>query len=375
MNDFEIPEVHLLLIEDNAGYLEREIRRLEKFGYQHIDTATTVVEAKNKLANEHFDVIVADMRLDKDDGEEKDDSGGFAILDEIQKNNITSVIIILTANDTLEDCRKALKHDSFCWDYISKTKTIDGRSALEELHNSIQAALSYWDNRKDKDWVTENEADLLEKYANKHIAVLNNVVIAFADNEEELKQQIAEHKLPLLLPLIVKIKIFDIKKLIQKGESNTLEFKESFYYDSKEENNKNSKLRFNNLKTIAAFLNSDGGTLLIGIIDKDKSIYGIENDFTVIGKKQNQDGFELMLNDMIKSHIGTVFFKFIKISFIEIEDKTICVVTVKKSTQVAFIKEEGKKKLYTRTGNSSQIMNDAEQICKHLQMLSSKIEC
>ncbi len=91
MNDFEISNVHLLLVEDNEGYLEREIRRLKKFGYQHIDTATTVREAKDKLANKHFDVIVADMKLDKDDGEDKDETGGFTILDAVQQNNITSI--------------------------------------------------------------------------------------------------------------------------------------------------------------------------------------------------------------------------------------------------------------------------------------------
>ena len=293
--------------------MQREIKRLKKFGYQHIDTATTIHEAKAKLANEHFDVIVADMRMDKDDGSEvKDESGGFTILDEIQKNNITSVIIILTANDTFEDCRKALKHNSFCWDYIPKTIK-DNKSGLEELHDSIQAALAHWNNHKDKEWVAENKASLLEEYADKYIAILNNLVIASANTEEELKQQITEHKLPLLLPFIMNMKdytVATVMELLQQEESNTLEFKGSFYYDSNEENKKNIGLRFNNLKTITAFLNSDGGTLLIGITD-DKGIYGVENDFLVSSKKQNQDGFELMLNDMISNYIGAEFFKFI----------------------------------------------------------------
>ena len=378
MNDFEISKVHLLLVEDNEGYLEREIRRLKKFGYQHIDTATTVREAKDKLANKHFDVIVADMRLDKDDGEGKNDNGGFAILDEVKQNNITSVVIILTISNAFEDCRKALKHNSSCWDYISKAMQEGDKSGLEELHDSIQAALTHWSNHKDKEWVAENKETLLEQYAAKHIAVLNNVVIAYADTEKELKQQITEHKLPLLLPLIVNLQAYStaaIVELIQQEENKTLEFKESFWYDSTEPNNKKDALRFKTLKTIVAFLNTEGGTLLIGITN-DKGIYGIENDFSILGQKKNKDGFASCLDSLIKSYIGTAFVKFITIEFVEIEGKTICAVVVKKSTQIAFFKDkDNKKKLYLRTSNGSQIMDDAEQMCKHLRMLNSEFEC
>ena len=57
-----------------------------------------------------------------------------------------------------------------------------------------------------------------------------------------------------------------ITDLIELGESSILEFKSTFQWDVvKGEQNK--ALRLSSLKTIAAFLNSQGGTLLIGVED------------------------------------------------------------------------------------------------------------
>ena len=47
----------------------------------------------------------------------EDSSGGFTIVEEIQQRNITSIVIILTANDSIKDCRKALR-GGLCWDYM-----------------------------------------------------------------------------------------------------------------------------------------------------------------------------------------------------------------------------------------------------------------
>ncbi len=134
MEELDIVNVRILLIEDNQGYLDRIIRRLKRFGYQSIDTACNETEARERLDRQHFDVIVADMRLDEND------NGGFAVVEEVRARNITSMVIVLTANDNVADCRKALRGGA-CWDYISKT--MQERSALEELHDSIQTALRY----------------------------------------------------------------------------------------------------------------------------------------------------------------------------------------------------------------------------------------
>ena len=361
MNNLDTSNVHLLLVEDNEGYLERALRRIKKFGYQHIDTALDEIEAREKLEHKHYDVIVSDMRLGQHD------AGGFTIVDEVIQRNITSVIIILTANDTVQDCRKALKGYA-CWDYISKSgEYSDKKSPLEKLHESIQEALIYlnrWGNRKDEKWIEENWAYLLEKHLNKYIAVINNAVIEFADTEEVLKQRLGERKLPLFLPVIRKIKTEStepplITDLLQQEESETLEFKATLQCDMSD-GNKADTLRFEVLGAIVGFMNHEGGTLLIGVRD-DNVVLGLEPDLSTLGKRKDLDGFQQQLNNLICDRIGAEFAPLTKIRFANIEGKDICAIDVKRATEPVFLNaQDGKrreKQFHVRQGNSTRLLN------------------
>jgi len=359
MNDLDTANVHLLLVEDNERYLERAIRRLKEFGYAHIDSALDEDEAREKLAHKHFDVIIADMRL----GSHED--GGFTIVDEVKQRQITSVIIILTANDTVQDCRKALKGYA-CWDYISKSiQQGSDKSPLEELHKSIQKALvylNYWGNPKDEKWIADNAEFLQEHYINQYVAVIDNMVLASADSEEALKQKLDERKLPFFLPVIKKIETEappSIAELIKKGESATLEFKQTFQYDGSHK--KNEKLRLATLKTLVAFLNSKGGTLLIGVEDKG-SIYGLENDFSFFLNKQKTpiDLFEQELTNLICDRIGKEFAQHITLCFEKIEGKQICAIIVKKAKQKAYYKKD-KTVVYIRANCTTRTIETLEE--------------
>ncbi len=194
----DMSNVHLLLVDDHARYLGRLLTRLKKFGYRHFKTASSAANAKEKLTQSHFDVIVADMRMELDDS-------GFEIIDTVKDLKLSSIVIIITANETVSDCRKALKGKG-AWDYISKT--MSGGDAMLELHNSIQEALSYfnqWGNVQDKTWINENMGRLLDNYQGQFVAVLNNEVIEFAPGLEELERRIIDKKLPLFLTVIEKI--------------------------------------------------------------------------------------------------------------------------------------------------------------------------
>ena len=72
----ETSNVRLLLVDDNAKYLDRLIRRLNKFGYQHLTSADSAAQAKEQLSKHHFDVIVADMWMEREDS-------GFDVIDEV----------------------------------------------------------------------------------------------------------------------------------------------------------------------------------------------------------------------------------------------------------------------------------------------------
>lgn len=365
MVELDITNAHILLVEDSREFLTLLVEELTEFGYKNLITAYDAKEAKEKLDQHLFEIIIADMRLAGDGG------GGFVVFEEILRRNLTASVIILTANDTVLDCRKAYKWGA--WDYIPKNM-FGGADPFQELHQSIQEAIKFlnrWGNNKDRQWLEDNSELLQAQYSNQYVAIINQGVIESATTEEALKTKIKERNLPLFLPIIERIEGINIQYLLQQGESSTLEFKESFYYDATQENKKNQKLRFNNLKTIAAFLNSEGGTLLIGV-KNDKTIYGLKNDFSILGQQKDQDGFELCLIGMIKTLIGIVFMQFVRTNFIEVDNEVICAVVVKKSTQPAFLKEENKKNLYIRTGNSSQLLHDAEQICQFYECKRNK---
>ena len=66
-------------------------------------------------------------------------------------------------------------------------------------------------------------------------------------------------------------------ELIKRGESKTLEFKSTLRWNLKENRQDDKFITHAVLKTVAAFLNTDGGDLLIGVAD-DGAIVGIEAD-------------------------------------------------------------------------------------------------
>ncbi|NEO52723.1 MAG: response regulator [Okeania sp. SIO3B5] len=350
----ETENVHLLLVEDNHNYLEELIEWLkEDFGYQNVETAINVKEAIEKLQNP-FDIIVTDMRMEADDS-------GFAVLEQIQSQNLSSVVIILTANDTVTDCRDAFKKGA--WDYISKNMK---GNVFEILDASIKEAITYfnrWGNVKNDQWIEENREYLEEQYWGEYIAVINQTVIEAAYTKEELIQKIEERKLRRFLTTICKIGEFkSLYKLIKEGESDTLEFKSTLQWSVKG-NCKDEKLRFAVLKTIVAFLNSQGGTLLIGIEDNG-DIFGLEKDISLLSKK-NLDVFQQTLINLISQHIGSNFInKYIKIRFESLETKDICIVDIKKSLKKAFLKTDKGLEFYIRVGNTTKKL-DIPEIYDH----------
>jgi membrane protein YdbS with pleckstrin-like domain len=139
-------------------------------------------------------------------------------------------------------------------------------------------------------------------------------------------------------------------ELIADGEGQFVEFKSSLLWDYRKENmNKNLSVPI--IKTVAAFLNTAGGTLLVGIND-DGKILGLDADYTVI-KKPNPDGFELIFNNGFTQMIGAEYRHLVQLSFPEIEGKTICLIAVQPSTTPVFFRHLGKEFFYIRAGNAS----------------------
>jgi hypothetical protein len=142
-----------------------------------------------------------------------------------------------------------------------------------------------------------------------------------------------------------------IGDLIAQGESPTVEYKASLRYDIRQRT-VNTDLTKSVTKTIAAFLNAGGGSLLIGVMD-DGSVCGIENDYSTLGEKGNRDGFELALRNGIRSQLGDDVNPFVEVTFGEIDQRTVAIVSCEPYHRPVFLEDRGQREFYVRAGNSS----------------------
>ncbi len=141
--------------------------------------------------------------------------------------------------------------------------------------------------------------------------------------------------------------LFDDVELIRKGETRFVEFKTSLRWNI-QTNQTDGKIEKSSLKTIAAFMNSEGGTLYVGVQDNG-NILGIQED-----RFPSDDKFLLHFNNLFVEKIGKEFIKFIDPKIIEIEGKHIFKVSCQRSDEPVFYKEANRQdEFFVRHGPSS----------------------
>ena len=146
-----------------------------------------------------------------------------------------------------------------------------------------------------------------------------------------------------------------VTELIKLGESYTLEFKSTLQWDIVQ-GKINKALRTSCLKTIAAFLNSEGGTLVIGVED-DRSIYGLDADLKTLG---DRDKFERLLVSMVSDGIGPSVSPYYKIRFEVVDGKDVCILDVDRAAEHVFAKTEKGKEFFIRAGNTTKSLDPEE---------------
>jgi len=122
------------------------------------------------------------------------------------------------------------------------------------------------------------------------------------------------------------------EELIKRGESKTLEFKSTLRWSLKEDRQDDKGVTHAVLKTIAAFLNTEGGDLLIGVAD-DGSIVGIERD-----QLESDDKFMRHLAQVVRNGLGDRAGTCIDPKTQVVQGKTVCVVSCQRSPEPVFLK-------------------------------------
>lgn len=210
----------------------------------------------------------------------------------------------------------------------------------------------------DRYGVWENNYD---KFFNKRIKAIS----------KELKKRIIKQETDyksdenLNQKILINSKDIDIKKIIAEGENNNVEFKSSLRWDYKQNCINKHLLEMVIAKTIAAFMNSSGGMLLIGV-DDEGEIIGLEKDYETV-KNKNSDGFKLLLDSIINNYLGSDLHQYINVNILNMDGKRICAVNIQGSDAPVFVKDNDNKKIFVIRASASTLPLDTHDAHEYIK--------
>ena len=153
------------------------------------------------------------------------------------------------------------------------------------------------------------------------------------------------------------------QQLIQQDECQTLEFKSTARFNSMIDraNKSDPRLEMEVLKTVAGFLNADGGILIIGVNDAGQ-VLGISDDLSLFGN--SSDKFQCWLQgDLLGCRIDLqVVQEKVRLSFVTVRGRAICRIDVAPNrADVVFVDNA---KLFVRIGNQTREIVGAREILR-----------
>ena len=151
----------------------------------------------------------------------------------------------------------------------------------------------------------------------------------------------------------------DVPALLRAGESDRVEFKETARWNVRE-NRKDPRMEIAIAKSVAAFLNSRGGTLVIGA-DDSGAVVGLDRDLATL-RTPDHDRFELWMRDMLSKSLGRTAAAQPRIVFAE----GVCVIVCRPAARPVYLtqpKDGGTvTDLWVRVGNSSRALGVDEAV-------------
>lgn len=143
--------------------------------------------------------------------------------------------------------------------------------------------------------------------------------------------------------------------LIRDGESKTVEFKETLRWNTRDKKI-DKRMEHSCLKTIAAFLNSAGGTLLIGVKDSGE-VGGLDADNFF-----DKDSLLLHLDTIVNNGLGIAALSYIRASFESVMGRTVLRIDCRPSPEAIFLRSlisgEDREFYVRRTASSAKLRID-----------------
>jgi DNA-binding response OmpR family regulator len=299
----------ILLVDDNAINLQLLIETLDDQGYQLL-VARSGEETLRIARKAKPDIILLDIMMPGIDGYE---TCVRLKSDEATRN---SVVIFLTALQSTEEKVRGLSMGAM--DFI--TKPFDPEEIIARV--SIQLD----NHRKHKELLEQNQ-----KLAERLATTLES---GSRDRDTRTER---------------------IKSIISSGESNRVEFKSTLRWNLKTDRSE-KVIDKAWLKSVAAFLNSDGGVLLVGVEDSG-NILGTEAD-----NFDNEDKYLLHINNRIQQHIGLEHTGFIGYQLVPVDNKKVLLIECQPSPSPVFLKISKEEEFYIRVGPGSRRLSTSEVV-------------
>jgi hypothetical protein len=198
-----------------------------------------------------------------------------------------------------------------------------------------------------------NKRDLMEAYVSIPNFKEQEILIATAKKLAHLREKVdifdkeialnpksaqsIQDKLNNMLSALDELTEADkIRAIVRTGESKTIEFKQTLSVDVKTDK-REKYIEKMVLKTLVAFLNTDGGISLVGV-SNDKNIIGIQREIQKYYK--NDDKFLLHLKNLIKTSIGESFYPFIDYRLVDIESCKILQIECQSSNKPCYFESK-----------------------------------
>ena len=147
-----------------------------------------------------------------------------------------------------------------------------------------------------------------------------------------------------------------VASLIEGGETGLVEFKETFAVDN-QTGEKHKGVLHSALKTVCGFLNSSGGSLLLGVTDANVPV-GLAKDYAQChASNQNKDGLENKILSALKDRLDpSPSFGHVAITFHEVDGQEVCRVLVSPGDQPTRLDGD----FFVRYGNTTRKLTDDE---------------
>ncbi|EFI36141.1 Protein of unknown function DUF2081 [Desulfonatronospira thiodismutans ASO3-1] len=187
-------------------------------------------------------------------------------------------------------------------------------------------------------WEHMNYRDFLEKRRELMAKVIAEGYATLLTGEAE--EELAKEEL-------------DLSKVVMNGESDDIEFKASLRVNL-HTGSKDPRIEHAVLKTLAAFLNTNGGTLLVGVSD-DGTPVGIQVDGF-----ENDDKMSQHLVNIVKSRLGVSAMTNIHARFDDHEDNRVMVIKCAKAPTPVFVKEGDRERFFIRTGPATTELSPSQ---------------